>query len=219
MYCTKCGAENQQDARFCVACGEVLSTESSNIENGTIVLNRGNETNNFNGQNDVQVNANQSPYIQNSYQQNNYANPTYQDAYNPYTQPQNMYNPILSKEEFFEKFISKNTNSWIKAVWIICFITAGLSVALLAMGNIISLVDIVFYIVMGILFKKKKDWRLSLTITCYSGFWSLVGLATSGTPSGIVALIGGIMSTKGLKKAEKAYEEYKTTGILPTELF
>lgn len=204
MYCTVCGAENQQDARFCVSCGNPLFVESgNNINNGTVVLNQGNET----------------PVQSQAYITNNVQPSTYQAEYNAYVQSQNMYSESLTKEEFFNRFLSSNTKSWIKAVWIICFITAGLNVVLLCMGNIISLVDIVFYIVMGILFKKKNDWRLSLIITCYSGLWSLVGLATTGTPSGIVALVGGVMSTKGLKKADKAYEEYKTTGILPTELF
>lgn len=230
MYCKNCGAENQTNSNFCVACENDLTVDSgfngnsANTMNDTIVLNPVNETpvsNNveetsvLNSQNTNNMYGGFSP---NAYQQNNYMPNAFQAGDNAYTQTQNVYNQIITKEEFFTKLLSKNSKSWVKALWIICFITAAVSVVGLVLGNLLSLLDVVFYLVMGILLMKKNDWRLALVVTCYSGFWSVVGLVTTGTVSGIFALICGIMATKTLKKAEKSYEQYKTTGLYPAEL-
>lgn len=197
MYCQNCGIMNTDNSQFCSSCGTALN-KAQNIQ-------AQNQPGNI-PEMDTQNNYVQGNYAQNAYPQNNYAQ-------NP-----NMYNQIMTKEEFSARFLSKNSNSWIKALWIICFISAVLSLASLGLGNFLAIIDIIFYFVFGILIKKNPNWKLALVVTCYSGFGSIVALVLSGTPSGIVALITGINSVKVLKKLDDAYKNYTTTGILPTEM-
>lgn len=185
---------------YCQNCG------AANTENTRFCANCGSQIGNIQATNVNQpINA---PQI----------NAQYNDAQNTYLQNQNMYNPIMTKEEFSVKFLSKNSNSWVKALWIICFVTSVLAVASLGMGNVISIIDIVFYLVFGILIKKKPDWKFALIVTCYSGFVTVLSLALSGVASGLFALVAGINAIRVLKKLDNAYKNYTTTGILPTEM-
>ena len=88
---------------------------------------------------------------------------------------------------------------------------------LMLVGNIFALVDVVFYLVMGILLLKKKKWGIALATTIYGGVGVLLTLFTSGGVTGIVALICGIMATKELKKFAALYAAYQQTGVLPAE--
>lgn len=124
---------------------------------------------------------------------------------------------VLSEKEFYARFMSKNSKSWVTALMVIAFLTAGLSLILMLVGNIFALVDVVFYLVMGILLLKKKKWGIALATTIYGGVGVLLTLFTGGGVTGIVALICGIMATKELKKFAALYAAYQQTGVLPAE--
>lgn len=128
---------------------------------------------------------------------------------------QTMNNSNLTKEQFYNMYASKKLKSNVKWFMIICFITAGISIVMLAMGNVFSILDMIFYGVFGFIILKKKDMIYPLIVTIYSGVFSVIAMAQTGTPSGIVALVVGIASVIGLNKVKKAYEVYLQTGQVP----
>ena len=207
MYCQNCGAENKDNSKFCMVCGTTLNLDNKvedDMDETTALLQE-------------ETTLLQADSVADNNQQIQHVNPVIQSAYNQTTQSTNNYNQIISKEEFFTKLLSKNSKSWIKALWIICFITVVLCAVTIITGNIFAVVDVVFYLVFGILLKKKQDWKIALAITCYSALGTLITMITAGMASGLFPLICGVMATKTLKKADKTYEQYKTTGVYPTE--
>ncbi len=208
MYCHNCGAENKVNSKFCIACGITLNLGNmveKDTDETTALLQE--ETTLLQDDN----------VMDNNQQTDCSADAHVQHTYNQFVQSENNYNQIISKEEFFTKLLSKNSKSWIKALWIICFITVALCAVTVITGNIFAIIDVVFYLVFGILLKKKQDWRIALLITCYSAVGTLLTMITAGMASGLFPLICGVMATKTLKKADKAYGQYKTTGVYPTE--
>lgn len=176
MYCQNCGTENQADSKFCVTCGIALNSSlaSDYSMKETVILDSEETT------------LLQEDNVSYNNQQNDFGNQTVQSTYNQFVQSENSYNQIISKEEFFTKLLSKNSKSWIKALWIICFITVVLCAVTIITGNIFAV-------------------------------GTLITMITAGMASGLFPLICGVMATKTLKKADKAYEQYKTTGVYPTE--
>ncbi len=127
-------------------------------------------------------------------------------------------NPDISEEEFFERFADKNVKSNYKASMIIAFITAAISIVPVALGNVVGILDIIIYVVVGVLMIKKKNWIFPLICAVWGGIGTVIGMATTGTPSGIVALIIAISATIGAKKVHDAYQSFKNTGVAPVEL-
>lgn len=164
------------------------------------------QTNNFQPtqyvqQNSTSANAQQvNSSVQNSYTQNN---------------SQTVQNGIMSYVDFYERFASKKTKNNTKAIGIICIITAVLSLGLFGMGNFISIIDVLFYSVFAGLILKLKKWTFTLPVAMYGGIFTILGLALSGTPSGIVAFIVSIIATVQLKKLNDAYNLYLSTNQFP----
>lgn len=121
----------------------------------------------------------------------------------------------MDENMFYENFASKNTKSWVKATIIICFITAGLSLINLLLTSILAVIDIAFYLVIGILLSKKKKAGYPIAVAVYCGVLSVISLVLSGAPTGILALVVSIFAAVKLKKVNAAYEQYKITGLLP----
>lgn len=162
-----------------------------------------------------------------------YVNPMYQGNNNIQGRPQqNYYNPVqhqtnvniqnniqgekMSYDEFYEKFASKKAKNNAKTVGIICIITAVISLGILgATTNPLAVIDIVFYGVFAGLVLKKKKWVFTLPVCIYGGVFTIIGLAISGTPSGIFAFIISIIATISLKKVDDAYKKYLATNQLP----
>ena len=149
--------------------------------------------------------------------------PVYQQPVQPqYQQP--MYQPIpqqpLTRNAFFKLCLSKKSNTNVICLAVIFFITAVISVPLMMMmegDNIVAfaLMDISVYTLFGILLLAVRHWLCALIPTIYSGVWTVVGLINGGTPTGFVALAVGIIVVSTLFKAEKAYQTYQTTGVMP----
>ena len=47
---------------------------------------------------------------------------------------------MLSEKEFYDRFMPKKSKSWVTALMVISFITAGLSLVLVLLGNILGLI-------------------------------------------------------------------------------
>ncbi len=121
----------------------------------------------------------------------------------------------LSEKDFYEKFVSKKIKGWTTAIGVLSLVSGGINLPLLFLGNLLSIIDIAFYVSMGILILTTKKWGLPLAVTIYSGVFSVITVAISGIPSGIAVLIVGIFATIYLKKANDAYKLYCESGVLP----
>jgi hypothetical protein len=199
------------EAMFCSNCGTPYDDEGTTVlqddfDDGTTVLNPNDNFGDVNYYNPPETYPQEPPKY-------------YQPAQQPGQQnPFVCQNPVekMTLEQFFEKFASKKTKNWYKTIAIICIITAVLSLGLLGIGNYFSVIDVIFYLVFGILLFKKKNWILPLVVTCYGGLFTIIGIATTGTPSGIFACVLGIMATIGAKKVNDAYKTYTSTGQIPS---
>lgn len=121
------------------------------------------------------------------------------------------------ENSFFDTFASDKTKKSEKTYKIILIITIVASVVLLFCGSAFSVVDIIFYLVMTILFTKKKGWVIPLISTCYGAIFSIITLVAGGIPGGVFALIVGITVVLNRKKIDGAYKTYQTTGQLPND--
>lgn len=197
-FCKTCGAKLSDDAAFCYICGgsaEQADTVKMPIDVGdieaTTVLNADSfdeGTTVLNGDN---------PY------QDMYAQPPVQQQPPVQTYPnlmQNGYpNTQFTFEQFFDRFASNKTKGYVKWLGIIAIVTAVLSLVGIFTGNYVVIIDLIFYGVFSFLLLKKKNWVFPLIVTCYSGIFTIINIALGGAPSGIVALILGILSTVKMK--------------------
>lgn len=240
--CNSCGVMLPDNAMFCTSCGTPADRASDgaiDVNDGledTSVLDENDldatglltEEDNVNEVYSYEFSDNAAMPVENV--NSAYVNPNFQK--NPYPQtnsfqpnPANNMNSFqnqadisqnkMSYPDFYDKFASKKTKGYIKSTGIIAIITAVLSLVLLGMGNYLSALDVIVYTVSAILILKKKSWIFTLVLACYSGIFTIIGFALSGTPSGIVATIIAIFATVGGKKLSDAYQRYNSTGEFP----
>ena len=138
----------------------------------------------------------------------------YADYQQPYTQPVNF---DMTREEFFKQYMSKKSYSSINTFSIICFISAALAaVSAVAFMNIFAILDIVLFLVCGILLRSKKQLVYAVIPAAYGAFGTILSLTMGGAPTGIVALILGVQCVMNLSKAEKAYKNFCENHVVPT---
>lgn len=234
--CNKCGAMIPDEAMFCTSCGAPIDDFE-----GTTVLDNGFENDpeatgilaesNFNSiviserkrdsLNEIYSYESVSGTNANEYKNVNSAfmNPNLQQnqtqQVNVFQSQESVSQNKITYLDFFEKFASRKTKGNIKTTGIIAIITSVLSLALVAMGNYLSVIDLIVYAVLAVLILKKKSWVFTLVLACYSGLFTIIGLVMSGTPSGIFALVMAIMATINGKKLSDAYNNYIATGVFP----
>lgn len=192
MHCTNCGAALEPGARFCTSCGTTVAQEAPQ-----------------------QPTYQQPTYQQPTYQQPTYQQPTYQQPQQTYA-PQQPFSPmpIANWKDFYNRFVAKK--GFVTWMAVICFFTAALSVVpLFVLGNPLAIMDILVYVISGILLVTTKHWIGALIPTVYGGIFTVLNLAQGGTPTGIVAVVVGIAATGTLFKANKAFQQYKLDGTLP----
>lgn len=236
--CSSCGSSLADDASFCNVCGmpvenqsDVNTFEKTFIsgedtivlgENDTVVsAKRTDGDANLNGISQQQP-ENQPGAVQQQFggagQYGGVAGQFGNQTQQGYIQTEYAQPNFDTFEQFFEAYAASATKSRLKILAIICFITAGLSlVFVLALGNYLSVVDVAFYTVFGILLLKKRNWVFPLVVTIYSGTFTVITIAMGGIPGGVVSLILGVLSVISMKKLNTAYQEYQSTGVLPGE--
>lgn len=204
MFCTKCGQQIVDGSAFCPLCGAPQAAPAPQPAY----------------QQPVQPQYQQPQYqqpVQTVYQQP--VQPQYQQPVQPpYQQP--IYAPQgLDWKNFYNQCVSKKSKSYVTWMAVICFITAAISIPLMiVLENNLAIMDIAVYTILGALLLATKHWVFALLPTLYSAVWTVYGMvATEGAPSGIVALIVGASCVTVLMKANKAYNEYKTTGKFPEQ--
>lgn len=188
MFCPHCGTQNNDSAMFCTGCGTSLQiTRSAQpVQSVHPIVPPAFQT--------------QQTNISAEAQQYAYANAQYQN---------------LSEKDFYKAFASKSTNSWVITVIVICFLTAAISISQLVLANWFALIDMVLYLIFGILLIVNKKWYFALPVTIYSCIGTIITIAIAGTPTGFFALAAGIIATVKLKKINDAYKQYKDFGVIP----
>lgn len=233
MICKNCGAELPEAAKFCTVCGTSIEIAPVADEKTQYMFDN----------NAVEPQAPEMPVAPAEPVAPVYGAPVYQtpvEAQSPVQPPvyqaplqqapQQYIPPMgapvqtpfaapvstdITEEEFFERYADKDVKSNYKASMIIAFVTAALSLVLVVFGNVIGVLDIIIYAVVGGLMVKKRNWIFPLICAIWGGVGTVVGMATTGTPSGIVALIIAVSATIGAKKVHEAYVEFKNTGVPP----
>lgn len=135
----------------------------------------------------------------------------------PVGQEGGQYQPGLSYDDFYKVAVTKKSQGWPKWMMIICYVTAALGLINFFLVGPLALLDIAVYATSAIMLTKSKKKLWVLIPTVYGGIFTIVGLATGASLTGIVALIVGIMSVSTLTKVEKAYASYQATGIIPAQ--
>ena len=195
MNCNYCGNYVEPGTKFCPGCGAPQPMQE---------------------QPQYQQPQPQVTYTTNNYyQQQPYQQQPYQQPYqapNPYA-PQN-----LSYTDFYNRYASKKTRNYVTAMAVIFFFSAFVNLILLLItGNALGILDALIYAVMGAALLGSKQSIFAVVPTIYSAIGTVLGLVTSGTPSGIAALIVGVACIGQLNKVQKAYNQYKLDGLAPTE--
>ena len=241
MICKNCGKELIDGAKFCVGCGtpvEEAPAVNNNVQPAV-------ETGFAEPVAHVEPVAPVSPVepvapvyqapqqpaapVYEAPQQNVYgapqqpATPMYQAPQQQYIPPVNspLNAPVpaeISEDEFFERFADKNLKTNYKVTMIISFLSAVIAIPAIVFGNVFSIIDLIAFAVIGGLMLKKKTWILPLAMAIWGGIGTVLSMATTGTPTGIVALIFAISATIGAKKVHDAYVQFKSTGVAPTGL-
>lgn len=209
MFCNSCGTQNNDGSTFCNFCGAPLAQPQPQQPNYQ--------------QPNYQQGYPQQSYPQQGFSQQGYPQQGFQQPYYPnypqqgFGQPMQV-NPNMTWKEFYTQFASKKTNSSATSMAVICFISAALSLILtIVFEDMIGIMDVAVYTTFGILLLTTKHWSCALCPTLYSAVWTIVNLAAGGTPGGILALIVGISSVSSLMKVNKAYNNYRKNGVIPTQ--
>ena len=195
MNCTYCGSYVEPGTKFCPGCGAPQP---------------------------VQAQPQPQPQPVNYTTNNYYQQPTYQQPQQPYQPPYQAPNPYapanLSYADFYNRYASKKTRNYVTWMAVIFFFSAFVNLILLFLtGNTLGILDVLVYAIMGAALLGSKQSIFAIVPTIYSAIGTVIGLVTTGTPSGIAALIVGAACIGQLNKVQKAYNKYKQDGLAPTE--
>ncbi len=195
----------------------------------------GNPANGYGQQQGQQMNGYGNPangYGQQQGQQmNGYGNPA--NGYGQQTAQNQPWGKMLEKD-FYQRFAAKSTKSWVIVMVVCCFLSAVVGIAQIVVNArelrlammfsnaatlliTISVIEIVYYVAMGILLLAKKKWFFTLIIAVVEVITRVLILMITEifTYQGVFFLIIAIICTTSLKKVNDAYKIYKNTGNVP----
>ena len=213
MKCNNCGAENADGSRFCTNCGAALDNNA--VDAGA--------------QQDAQnmQYAQNAQYVQNA-QNNQYAQPMQgapmfngQNAqymqYNQY----NQYNQAgqyqqLTKEEFINLPAMEKQKKNANACAIICYVCAAITLIAQLIGGGFP-IDAVILGVLGGIIHWKKSFIASVILLAYSIFNFVICVFVLQTGGGWLIIVAGVYAVVTTYKINKAYKEYTSTGVVPSE--
>ena len=217
--CRKCNTVLDDSAKFCHCCGMPIDNDpdmKTDDDEITVQLNDDDVSVPYE-QDQPDISAETEESIPEDVPENNPFQQSFEQPESYTSDAPGSSNDVLGRKEFFEKYVSKKAKGYATVLAVIALISGALSIPSLIFGNLLSIMDIAFYIVMGILILTTKNWIFTLIVTIYSSIFSIITIAISGTPTGIVVLIVGIFATMNLKKVNDAYKQYLLSGILPTD--
>lgn len=125
--------------------------------------------------------------------------------------------PGLSKKEFYKHPNLSQVSKQIKGCGIAMYILAVLNVGIFAvMGDIFSAVfSLVLMLGLGLGIHLAQSRVCAILLTIYGVFNTVISVITTGKFSGWLFLLVGIYGIIYTFKFQKAWKQYKTTGIVP----
>ena len=122
---------------------------------------------------------------------------------------------ITTRQEFYKYYASRKTTGWTTTFIVLCFLSAGLCLLLVCFGNYFALLDVAFYLIMGILLRATRHWVCALILSVYGSIGSLLSMASAGSMSGIFFIVASIICTVALIKINRAFHDYQNYGKIP----
>ena len=210
MKCNNCGAENADGSRFCTNCGAALDNNA--VDAGA--------------QQDAQnmQYAQNAQYVQNA-QNNQYAQPMQGtpmfNGQNVQNMQYNQYNQAgqyqqLTKEEFINLPAMEKQKKNANACAIICYVCAAITLIVQLVGGGFP-IDAVILGVLGGIIHWKKSFIASVILLAYSIFNFVICVFVLQTGGGWLIIVAGVYAVVTTYKINKAYKEYTSTGVVPTE--
>lgn len=217
MKCNYCGTENADGSKFCTGCGAALNNMASATTTEGTTMNTGYANP---AQATPAYNANTQQYAQNNqYYAGNmqYAqNPQY-GQYNQYGQYGQQGYTQMTKNDFLELPAMEKQKKNVKACYIICYICAVLSLVISIAAGQINIVDPIILAGLGLWIQFGKSFVAGVLLLAYSIINVIYLIVATGQFGGYLIVIAGIYAVITTYKINKAYKEYKNTGIIPTE--
>lgn len=188
MQCFHCGMTYQDGMSNCPQCGAPAA-----VPGGQPNM----QGQNFGGQPNMQgQNFGGQPYMQGQ----------------PYGYPQK-----LSKKEFLHHPNLKKCSSNITASAITLYICAGISLILyvIVLGNFFSIVDVLLVLGLALGIHLAQSRVCAIIVLAYSVFNAIYMSVQTGRRAGTLIVIAAIYAVIATFQFQKAWSEYKRTGILP----
>ena len=151
-----------------------------------------------------------------------------QGQFNPYGQP-NQFNQgqfygqqgqnfgqKLTKKEFLKLPSLKKCKGNLNGAAILCYFCAActLLVAVL-MQSYLAILDVLLILGMGLGIQLAQSRVCAVILFVYSIYNLIIALLSSGTPSGWIIIVAGILAIIYTFKFQKAWKEYNETGMMP----
>ena len=127
--------------------------------------------------------------------------------------------PPMTKEEFSKHPNIASVRSQIKSAGIICYVVAGISLAVSVImsgiwGVVGVMLDVLLLIGLGLGVQLGRSRVCAIILTVYGAFNTIIVTLQNGTLGGWWVLLAGIYATIYTFKFQSAWEEYQKTGIV-----
>ena len=134
----------------------------------------------------------------------------YAPAENAYPQPAAPVYPDYAQPAARKLPENKQTRSELNGAAIVTFVCAGITlIAGLVSGNYGILLDVAIMVGLGLGIMLSASRVCAVLLLAYGVLNVVVGLITTGTPSGYLILIAGILAVIYAFKAEKLWKQYQ----------
>ncbi|MGM9676209.1 MAG: hypothetical protein ACI3XW_01235 [Butyricicoccus sp.] len=127
----------------------------------------------------------------------------------------NPYGQLLTQEQFYQQYSSKGTKGYVKACWILMFISAALALVLVFLGSIASIIDVILMGALGVVILKKPGKTVFLVTMILMILGCVLSIAGGGSATGIIPLICSAIAFTRYRKLDAAYAQYQTSGTFP----
>lgn len=116
-----------------------------------------------------------------------------------------------TKQEFLNLPENKKMKGEIKGAAIVAYICAGITAAVMVAyaGNYSAIIDVLLLIGLGLGIHLKQSRACAVALCVVGVINVVVGVATTGSPSGYLVLIAGILAIIYTFKLEKAWQQYQ----------
>lgn len=125
--------------------------------------------------------------------------------------------PGLSKKEFYKHPNMSRVSKQIKSCGICMYVLAGLNLVFYALTEDIfsAVFSLILMLGLGLGIHLAQSRVCAIILTIYGGLNTIVAVITTGMLGGWMILVVGICGINYTFKFQKAWKQYKETGIVP----